>query len=297
VSARRSPEEWVHEHVPRRLRRRLSQLNRFRWVHKAGLARRAGASVLRQPLTVLGFVLLDPEVDTYTYDLDNQDLQVSFVAGSLGITYERASELLREAKSDPVLTAEITRRVRWRLDFKRRVWFGRRYAWYALARELKPRLIVETGIKDGLGSVLLTRALERNAEEGHPGKLLAFDLYPDKGWLVPERLRRWWEPIFEGTDVALEPALEGREVGLFINDSVTSYDFARFEFEVALRHAAPRIALVAGSAHHSNALGEICREVGVPYHYFADRPRRHIHPGAATAVGIVDRAKLKRRRR
>ncbi len=183
-------EERLRGLLPRDARRRLGRLSRLRWVRKARIARTYGASLRRDPLTVLGFVLLDPEVDTFTYDLANEHELVNVTARALGIAPQRVAERFDEARKDPVLGPGLARRVRWRFDFKRRVRFGRRYAWYAIARELKPAVVVETGIKDGLGSVLLLRALQRNAAEGSPGRLISFDLYPDKGWLVPERAAR-----------------------------------------------------------------------------------------------------------
>lgn len=272
--------------LPRDLRRRLGRLSRLRWVRKARLARGYGASLRDDPRTVLGFVLLDPEVDTFTYALDNEDELVDVTARALGVAPKRVAALFDEARDDPVLGAELNRRVRWRFDFKRRVLFGRRYAWYAIARELKPAVIVETGIKDGLGSVLLLRALERNAQEGSPGRLISFDLYPDKGWLVPERMRAEWQPIFASTGEALDPALAGLEVGMLVHDSDSSYASADFEYRTALAHAAPRLALVAGTAHHSDALPDLCAEYDVPYHHFHDRPHRHVSHGSSTGVGI-----------
>ena len=205
-------EERLRGLLPRDARRRLGRLSRLRWVRKARIARTYGASLRRDPLTVLGFVLLDPEVDTFTYDLANEHELVNVTARALGIAPQRVAERFDEARKDPVLGPGLARRVRWRFDFKRRVRFGRRYAWYAIARELKPAVVVETGIKDGLGSVLLLRALQRNAAEGSPGRLISFDLYPDKGWLGAEALRDRWSPIFASTRDALAPALDGLEV-------------------------------------------------------------------------------------
>jgi hypothetical protein len=36
--------------------------------------------------------------------------------------------------------------------------------------------VVETAIQEGLGSAVLLRALERNAEEGSSGELISFDV-------------------------------------------------------------------------------------------------------------------------
>ena len=48
--------------------------------------------------------------------------------------------------------------------------FGRRLAWYAIARVMKPTVIVETGVAHGIGACVLCTALLRNAEEGDPGR-------------------------------------------------------------------------------------------------------------------------------
>jgi hypothetical protein len=282
-------EERLRALLPRDARRRLSSLSRLRWVRKARIARSYGASLRRDPLTVLGFVLLDPEVDTFTYDLANEHELVNVTARALGVAPKRVAELFDEARSDRVLGPELSRRVRWRFSFKRRVRFGRRYAWYAIARVLRPAVVVETGIKDGLGSVLLLRALQRNAGEGAPGRLISFDLYPDKGWLVPASLRARWQPVFASTRDALAPALAGQEVGMLVHDSDAAS--APLEYRTALEHAAPRLALVAGTAHHSDALQTLCEERGVEYVYFQDHPRRHVSPGSSTAVGIFERVK------
>jgi Methyltransferase domain len=277
-------EDRLRSLLPRDARRRLARLSRLRWLRKARIARSYGASLRRDPLTVLGFIVLDPEVDTFTYDLANEHELVNVTARALGIAPKRVAALFDEARDDPLLGAGLARRVRWRFDFKQRVRFGRRYAWYAIARVLRPEVIVETGIKDGLGSVLLLRALQRNAAEGAPGRLVSFDLYPDKGWLVPAELRDRWQPIFASTQDALAPALGGLRVGMLVHDSDPAS--AAFEYRTALAHAAPRVALVAGTAHHSDALRALCEERGVPYHYFHDRPKRHVSPGSSTAIGI-----------
>ena len=62
-------EERLRGLLPRDARRRLGRLSRLRWVRKARIARSYGASLRRDPLTVLDFVLLDPEVDGAVLDV------------------------------------------------------------------------------------------------------------------------------------------------------------------------------------------------------------------------------------
>ena len=98
------------------------------------------------------------------------------------------------------------------------------------------------------------------------------------------RPRQTISPVFASTHEALAPALDGLQVGMLVHDSDPAS--ADFEYRTALEHAAPRLALVAGTAHHSDALRALCEEHDVPYHYFHDRPKRHVSPGSSTAIGI-----------
>ena len=128
--------------------------------------------------------------------------------------------------------------MRWRIDCKRDMPLGNRLLWYALVRAVKPRLTVETGIYQGLGSLMLLRALARNAEEGVEGHLISIDFDPGSGWLVPERLRDRWTPLFGDIEADLEPALADRDIDLFIHESDHNERLQRFEFGTALAHAA-----------------------------------------------------------
>jgi hypothetical protein len=89
---------------------------------------------------------------------------------------------------------------------------------------MKPRLVVESGVQDGLGSLAILRALARNHEDGHPGRLLSVDILATAGWLVPEIERSAWELVIGSADDVLEHSLKGERVGLFIEDTARRRD-------------------------------------------------------------------------
>ena len=99
---------------------------------------------------------------------------------------------------------------------KRRLPLANRLLLYVAARIHQPNLIVETGIHDGLGSLVLLRALERN---GRGGLLISFDRAPDAGWLVDDRLARNWRRVIGPVETELEPALSDLEVGMSVHDT------------------------------------------------------------------------------
>jgi hypothetical protein len=258
---------------------------RLRWATKARTLRQYRGSLLKDPALSARYVLLDPEIDNFTYDLANLDELAEFLAEATGAPRDRVDGLLREAEMDPLL--QRPEPLRRRLDRKRRPRYGRRLGWYVLARLQQPAVIVETGIHDGLGSLLLLRALERNAAEGHPGELLSFDIDPQTGWVVAPRHQANWTRVIGPTTETLEAAVAGLSVGMLIHDSEHTYECERFEFGVGLAHRAYPFTLVSDNAHATPALKDVCHEQGFTYRYFAERPAQHFYPGAGLGLAIA----------
>jgi hypothetical protein len=268
---------------------RLRRLSRLRWLRKAMIVRDYGVSFSENPLGVARYVLLDPEVGDFSYDLDNEDELVQFLASTLDLDAAALAGYLFEMHADPTFTSELAARTRWRPDMKRRIGLGPRVGWYAMVRALKPQLVLETGIKHGLGSLVLLRALQRNAQEGSPGRLISLDMDPFSGWVVPERLRSNWETVFASTFDGLEPALEGREVDLFICDMPPDDEIEDFETRTVMRHAASHITLIAGAGDRTTAMRNVTAELGGEYHCFTERPRHAVYPGAGLVVASISR--------
>jgi hypothetical protein len=273
-------------------RRHRSKLNRLRWIRKRGLLREYGVPLRSDLRRNLAYLLWDPEIDNFTYDLGNVDEVVGFLAESLGASRAEVDRCVREPLADKELHAMLRARTRpRRLSTKRLPGFGRRLGWYAIARLRRPSLIVETGIHDGLGSALLLRALDRNARDGlAEGSLISFDPRPETGWMVPDELRHRWEPHFVTSQQGMEEALEGSRVDFFIHDSDHTYEVERFEFETALRNRAPDCVLLSDNSHGTSALEEMSAEIGSPYAFFPEKPRHHWYPGAGIGLVVSARA-------
>lgn len=274
--------------VPSAWRRHARMLSRLRWLTKARVMAFNGLSLRAHPATWLAYVLFDPEVDSFTYAIDNEPELVTFLSESLGLERSRVASLTAETRTDPELNEGLRRRVRWRPDYKRQAHLGgyRTAAW-VVARALRPALIVETGILDGLGSLVLLRALERNGEEGHPGRLLSFDTTEGSGWLVPTRLRALWEPVYARSEEALVLAIGLRRVGMLVQDSDPSYANQRAEFSAAVDHRDERIALLAFN-NWETALSDVCSERLLSYGEFREQPR-HWYKGAPLGLGLTPR--------
>ena len=92
--------------------------------------------------------------------------------------------------------------------------FGRRLGWYAVARAIKPRLIVETGVERGHGALLLCAALLRNGEEGAPGHYLGTDINPGAGYLLSGKYKAAGKILYGDSIMSLREISEPELISL-----------------------------------------------------------------------------------
>jgi predicted O-methyltransferase YrrM len=169
--------------------------------------------------------------------------------------------------------------------------FGKRLAWYALARALRPRLIVETGAHDGLASLLLLRALERNIEEEntHTGRLVSFDVNPASGWLVGSS--PLWDLRIQSSETGLPDLLGASgELDMFIYDGWHTYAAEHRDLALAEQHLTPNGVLLSDDAQVTQALEGLCRERGLCYFTVQEVPLAHFYPGTLLGAGRRPRA-------
>ena len=224
----------------------------------------------RQPVDATRFLFFNRETDNFTYEISNTRELASVVSHALGVSEEQTLGVLAELDEETVARKA-----------------GRRLGWYVVARMIKPTLIIETGVHDGLGSTLLLLALERNAAEGHEGRLLAFDIQDGVGWVVPDRLRSRYDLRIGDTKSELPAAVDGKSVGMFIHDSAHTYDHETFELETVFPQAAERAAFVSDNAHGTPAFTDFCARHALHPWVFSERPKRHMYPGAAMGLTVT----------
>jgi len=137
---------------------------------------------------------------------------------------------------------------------------------YPLVRLMKPGVIIETGIGNGLSSSIILSALQKNGS----GTLYSIDtgkgpeiLKPKElGWMVPEDVRTRWE-VLVGTSRDLLQSLITRveKIDLFIHDSDHSYENMTFELELVWPRLAHGGAIVVDDVDNPlsrNAFGQFC---------------------------------------
>lgn len=122
---------------------------------------------------------------------------------------------------------------------------------YHLVRLLKPQIAVETGVRDGMSSLMILSAMKDN----RIGHLYSIDL-PDvgmpklygkePGWIVDDDLREKWTMIYGSSASKLPSLLKNlKNIDFFLHDSEHSLKNMLFEFSLALNYLNDGAALIS----------------------------------------------------
>lgn len=241
-----------------------------------------------RPVAWTRFVFFDRETTNYTYDIANEQEIVEWAARVTGRPVTEIAKYATEVRRDDELGNAMGALMRPRGDRNNRPRFGRRIGWYLLLRAYKPKLVVETGTHDGLGTALLARGMQHNAADGFAGRFVSFDIEPSAGWVIPEFLRDAVELVKGDSAVTLPRFLEGRLVDFFVHDSDHTAEHERMELTLAVRHAASRLVLISDNAHGSTELRDLAGRMDAPYSFVLEQPRGHLYPGAGIGLAIIN---------
>ncbi len=245
----------------------------------------------REPLANLFRLLfVSREISNFTYDLDetNERYLASMIADITNKSYDLVMSYIRELKEDDELRRHIhqlTRASGSAFIADREARYGRRIGWYALARILKPGVIIETGVDKGLGACLLAVALRRNAREGHPGRYLGTDIDPGAGYLMSGDYANYGSILY-GDSITSLKNFTGT-IDLFINDSDHSPDYEAEEYRVIADKLSRQAVILGDNAHCTDKLLEFSLKRGRHFVFFQEKPAKHWYPGAGIGFSFT----------
>jgi hypothetical protein len=162
--------------------------------------------------------------------------------------------------------------------------FGRRLGWYAFARALKPRVIVETGVDRGYGALLLCAALLANKAEGTPGRYFGTDLNPEAGWILSGEFAQMSTILYGDSILSLQNLPE--IIDLFINDSDHSADYEYREYQTVTPKLSSQAVILGDNSHVTDKLARYSVEHRRNFLFFKEEPRGHWYPGAGIGISF-----------
>ena len=159
---------------------------------------------------------------------------------------------------------------------------GRRIGWYAIARALKPKTIVETGVEHGIGSCVMCSALQRNSAQGHPGRYYGTDIRSDAGELFQPPYSDFGTILYGDSIESLKSLQD--PIDLLINDSDHSPEYEAREYETIQPKLGSKAVILGDNSHVTTKLAEFSEATGRRFAFFAERPKDHWYPGSGIGI-------------
>jgi predicted O-methyltransferase YrrM len=242
----------------------------------------AGPYVSRKLWLAVTWAFRSKEYYNHTYNLSplNKQYLASFIAVVTGYSVGEIEQYIRELETDICIAEELRKKNasskdRYSTDDEPR--YGRRLGWYALVRATKPRVVVETGIDRGLGTVVIAAALKRNSEDGYPGRLYATDIVQDCGHLVSDAFKPYYEKLIGDSVTSLQKLRVRVDVFLHDSDHRPEYEWA--EFLAVEPSLTPDAIVMSDNSQETTKLREFAERTGRSFLYFQDIPQQHWWPG------------------
>jgi len=274
------------------MRKILTLLKRVWFLNFVRRLFRASKYFNKKYFQILKWGFTSNEDTNYTYDLTDDNL--IYMAQTISVVTKIDSpqilEYIKEVESNRDLKAHIisaTENSNLRRFADKEVRFGRRLGWYAFARAIKPKVIVETGADKGLGSVLLCEALARNAEEGYKGKYYGTDINPEAGYLLSGKYREFGKILYGDSIASLLNFTE--KIDLFINDSDHSSDYEFQEYETIKPLLTDDTIILGDNSHCTNKLSQFSLKNNRQFLFFREVPLNHWYPGAGIGISFIEK--------
>lgn len=240
-------------------------------------------------LQILKWGVRSKETANYTYDLTERN--ILYLAQTISVVTridsKRIIEYINEARNNKLLKEHIisaTMKSPQKEYADLRVDFGRRLGWYAFARTMKPKIIIETGVDKGMGSVLLCSALLKNKEEGFEGRFFGTDINPEAGYLLNGKYAEVGKILYGDSISTLTQFTE--KIDLFINDSDHSADYEYREYITIRDKISENAVLLGDNSHVSDKLSIFSYETKRNFLFFREEPRGHWYPGAGIGISF-----------
>jgi predicted O-methyltransferase YrrM len=241
-------------------------------------------------IKIIKWMFNSNEDTNYTYDLEEKNLDELYklLENIFEINYSKikdySEELINNSKFKDYLKNKIETS-----DFKKfadtEIKYSRRIGWYVIARIIKPKLIIETGVDKGMGSVILSEALIKNRQEGFKGKYLGTDINPEAGYLFDDLYRKNGKILYGDSIESLKKIDE--PVDLFINDSDHSAKYEADEYKTMISKLSKNSVILGDNSHSTDELLKFSIEHGRSFILFRERPKNHWYPGAGIGISFI----------
>jgi hypothetical protein len=239
---------------------------------------------------IIKWMLNSNEDTNYTYDLEEKNLDELYklLEHIFDVDFIKIKGYSEELLQNDDLKTYLIKKIE-SSNFKNfadtEIKYSRRIGWYIIARIIKPKLIIETGVDKGMGSVILSEALIKNEKEGFKGKYYGTDINPEAGYLFDGIFRKKGKIIYGDSIESLKNINES--IDLFINDSDHSAKYEADEYKTIISKLSKNSVILGDNSHSTDELLKFSIEHGRNFVLFRERPKNHWYPGGGIGISFM----------
>jgi predicted O-methyltransferase YrrM len=230
----------------------------------------------------------DTEYSNFYYDLKilNIEHMTHAISVITNLEHKIIARYIEEIRTDDWLKKLILKNLK-SSDYPKdtKVEFARRIGWYAIARAIKPKVIVETGVHNGVGACVLTRALMKNSEEGILGEYFGTDIDESAGQLLTSPLSDYGKILYGDSITSLGKL--NYTIDLFINDSDHSETYEQQEYEIVNEKLSSNAIILGDNSHVTDKLSKFSLKTNRKFIFIPEKPKDHWYPGAGIGVSYI----------
>ena len=239
---------------------------------------------------IIKWMLNSNEDTNYTYDLEEKNLDELYklLEHIFDVDFIKIKGYSEELLQNDELKTYLIKKIE-SSNFKNfadtEIKYSRRIGWYIIARIIKPKLIIETGVDKGMGSVILSEALIKNEQEGFKGKYFGIDINPKAGYLFDDIYRKKGKIIYGDSIESLKRIDE--PIDLFINDSDHSAEYEADEYKIIFSKLSKNSVILGDNSHSTDELLKFSIENGRNFLFFRETPKNHWYPGGGIGISFI----------
>ncbi len=238
-------------------------------------------------IQIIKWLFTSKEDTNFTYELtdSNWKLLTQTIASVLAVPYHEVKTYINEIRNDKEVADYVekaTKQSHYSQNADKHFRIHKRAGWYAFVRIMKPKLVVETGVDKGLGTITLCAALLKNEEEGFQGKYIGTDINPEAGYLLGGKYSSVGKIIIGDSIDSLKNIEE--DVELFINDSDHSEEYEWREYLTIKSKLNENSIILGDNSHVTDKLLEFSIQNQRQFQFFKEEPYNHWYPGGGIGI-------------
>ena len=229
------------------------------------------------------------EDTNYTYDLTDQNLNELYklLENIFEVDYNEIKSYSEELLNNTEIKKYLKNKIQ-SSQFKNfadsEIKFCRRIGWYIVTRIIKPKLIIETGVDKGMGSVILSEAIIKNKQDGYEGEYYGTDINPKAGYLFDDIYSKNGKIIYGDSVESLKKI--DKQIDLFINDSDHSAVYEAKEYKTIINKLSKNSVILGDNSHSTDELLRFSIQQNRNFVLFRERPLNHWYPGAGIGISF-----------